>query len=330
MNPASRLMRGAILFALCLPCFITGQTPQAQPKHARKALLLGVTRYPGLAEVPTASSDLDAIGDSLKSLGFQISRFNNFNMEQFRKNTSGFVASVGEGDEVFVYFTGLALHEEGGDNFLLPVDFDLKSQGRRSSLTALIQDLEDRKAGTKLIFIDAARGVAALGESAGLIAPPEQVAETLVVFSQQYRRGLPLAAGTAASPFAHAVAEALGKPGLSISGLAEQVSVATSNATAGAVQPAIAMQALSKISYLREPTTTVVERVVEKPIIIERQALLEPGAARELRNTGVFFVWIPAGEFQMGCVPADKDCKESEKPRHKVRIDPGFWMAKGA
>jgi formylglycine-generating enzyme required for sulfatase activity len=330
MNPASRLWGSAILVALCVPCVLTGQTP-AQAKHGRKALLLGVSHYPGLAEVPTAHADLDLVGDGLQSLDFKISRFENFTVQQFRKTFSDFVASVTEGDDVLVYFTGLALHEEkeGGDNFLLPVDFDLKSQGRRSSLTLLIQDLEDRKAAAKMIFVDGARAVSKLGESAGLIAPQEQISETLVVFSQQYRRGLPeLAPGTRTTPFAEAVADALKKPGLTIMRLAEQVSVTTTNQSRGTIQPAVAMQAFSTITYLREPATTVVERVVEKPVLVEKQAPLEAGTAKELNKSGVFFVWIPAGDFQMGCVPADRECLDREKPRHKVRIDPGFWIAK--
>jgi formylglycine-generating enzyme required for sulfatase activity len=38
------------------------------------------------------------------------------------------------------------------------------------------------------------------------------------------------------------------------------------------------------------------------------------------------YVWIPAGSFQMGCVPGDNECDEDEQPRHAVTLSRGFWM----
>jgi formylglycine-generating enzyme required for sulfatase activity len=38
------------------------------------------------------------------------------------------------------------------------------------------------------------------------------------------------------------------------------------------------------------------------------------------------YVWIPPGEFQMGCSPGDDRCEDDEKPPHTVRITRGFWL----
>jgi formylglycine-generating enzyme required for sulfatase activity len=38
------------------------------------------------------------------------------------------------------------------------------------------------------------------------------------------------------------------------------------------------------------------------------------------------FVQIPAGEFMMGCSPADGDCQDGENPPHRVRITKSFEM----
>lgn len=43
---------------------------------------------------------------------------------------------------------------------------------------------------------------------------------------------------------------------------------------------------------------------------------------------GIEFVPIPAGEFTMGCSVGDNDCRDSEKPAHKVKITQGFYMGK--
>ena len=41
---------------------------------------------------------------------------------------------------------------------------------------------------------------------------------------------------------------------------------------------------------------------------------------------GQTYVWIPPGEFTMGCSEADSECAADEKPTHPVSIDKGFWL----
>jgi formylglycine-generating enzyme required for sulfatase activity len=38
------------------------------------------------------------------------------------------------------------------------------------------------------------------------------------------------------------------------------------------------------------------------------------------------YVWIPPGQFTMGCSPGDSECYDDEKPAHRVNISHGFWM----
>jgi formylglycine-generating enzyme required for sulfatase activity len=51
-----------------------------------------------------------------------------------------------------------------------------------------------------------------------------------------------------------------------------------------------------------------------------------PGTLKENPKDGLNYVWIPPGEFMMGCSPADSECHGDEKPQHRVRISKGFWM----
>ncbi|MCC6862683.1 MAG: SUMF1/EgtB/PvdO family nonheme iron enzyme [Bryobacterales bacterium] len=57
------------------------------------------------------------------------------------------------------------------------------------------------------------------------------------------------------------------------------------------------------------------------------------GAAKQRAPTvktnpgdGQTYVWIPPGEFQMGCSPGDSECGGDEKPARKVKITRGFWL----
>jgi formylglycine-generating enzyme required for sulfatase activity len=43
---------------------------------------------------------------------------------------------------------------------------------------------------------------------------------------------------------------------------------------------------------------------------------------------GAPYVWIPPGEFVMGCSPGDGDCAEDERPTHTVSIRNGFWLGR--
>jgi len=72
-----------------------------------------------------------------------------------------------------------------------------------------------------------------------------------------------------------------------------------------------------------EPEVSKVER--------EGQAVPEvrgprPDEVRINPQDGERYVWIPPGNFQMGCSPDDRDCRDHEKPRHRVTISRGFWM----
>ena len=43
--------------------------------------------------------------------------------------------------------------------------------------------------------------------------------------------------------------------------------------------------------------------------------------------TGMEFIWVPGGCYQMGCGDWTSDCYRDEKPVHEVCVD-GFWMGK--
>ncbi len=66
---------------------------------------------------------------------------------------------------------------------------------------------------------------------------------------------------------------------------------------------------------------------------------VEPGKTKELTAklekkdfwvdpvTGMEFVWVPGGCFDMGCGPWQERCSEDEKPIHEVCLD-GFWIGR--
>jgi len=57
---------------------------------------------------------------------------------------------------------------------------------------------------------------------------------------------------------------------------------------------------------------------------------LARGEVRRSGKDGLEYAWIPAGTFQMGCVPGDGDCESDESPRHGVTLSRGFWLGRTA
>ena len=61
-------------------------------------------------------------------------------------------------------------------------------------------------------------------------------------------------------------------------------------------------------------------------IRLERKATEAGRTWRDL-VTGMEFVWVPEGCYEMGCGSWTSDCYDNEKPVHKVCVD-GFWIGK--
>jgi len=63
------------------------------------------------------------------------------------------------------------------------------------------------------------------------------------------------------------------------------------------------------------------------PVVITC-AVLMGGALSDAQDARPPIAWvtIPAGTFQMGCVPADPRCDADEQPRHTVTISKGFQL----
>jgi formylglycine-generating enzyme required for sulfatase activity len=51
------------------------------------------------------------------------------------------------------------------------------------------------------------------------------------------------------------------------------------------------------------------------------------GSARESARDGLTYVLVPPGTFDMGCVEGDTDCKDEERPAHRVELG-AFWLGR--
>ena len=82
-------------------------------------------------------------------------------------------------------------------------------------------------------------------------------------------------------------------------------------------QPA-AKRAWDELAALDALFPGVGERIARLP--------LGPGDMKRFAPSNASFAYIPAGTFQMGCVPLDEECGNDEKPQHMVTVSHGYWM----
>jgi len=54
-----------------------------------------------------------------------------------------------------------------------------------------------------------------------------------------------------------------------------------------------------------------------------------PGQTRKNKIDSLDYVWVPSGNFMMGCSPkSDNLCRDDADPPHDVKISKGFWIGK--
>lgn len=169
----------------------------AAPAHAEKkvALVVGNDGYQNIFPLQKAINDARAIGDTLKSLGFQVLTAQNLTRRAMAETLLEFDRMVEPGDTAFFFFAGHGF-EIKGENYLLPVDVPPAIDGqeelvRDASFPAqrIVDRLQARGARTAVLVLDACRnnpferpGKRSVGGSAGL-APMTPANGVFIVFS---------------------------------------------------------------------------------------------------------------------------------------------------
>ncbi len=129
----------------------------------RVALVIGNDDYRNVTKLQKAVNDARTIGDTLKTLGFNVMVAENQTRQAFSQALLAFDASIEPGDTAFFFFAGHGF-EIAGQNFLLPTDVPAATQGqeelvRDSSVMAdrIVTRLQKRGARTAILVLDACR-----------------------------------------------------------------------------------------------------------------------------------------------------------------------------
>jgi len=291
-------------------------------------LVIGNGAYKILPLAVGSEADAEIVAQSLAdpALSVTTTLLKNQDAVSLSVGIESFLKSVREGETVILFYSGYA-EMVNGENYLLATDSTVKDV-RGYSLGGVLQVLEEKNAGAVVALIDGSRECADLAELAGLTRM-ESVKGSLVLFAHQFDRSIPQPK-KAVSPFAEAIRSALAVPGLSLTGLAERIIIDTQSASKGEQSPMFAINTLRQILTLREmpalPPPVVITRVEQA---VATPPKLKAGELRELKKDLQSYAWIPPGDADLGCVPADNECEPSEKAaRRRITVKTGFWMTR--
>lgn len=210
----------------------------------RVALVVGMANYQNVVALDNTVRDADAIGETLRGIGFDVTQLDNPTADQFREAIDKFSFRSETADLALIYYAGHAVEVEG-QNFLIPVDARVSSnkdiQRQAISLNELLTAV-DRARKMRIVILDSCRdnpfgddidsaqtaAVSASGQATRSIgggrglAPPSPERGTLVAFAA--RPGEKAFDGEGDhSPFALALMKNLPQPGLEISLMFRQI-----------------------------------------------------------------------------------------------------------
>jgi formylglycine-generating enzyme required for sulfatase activity len=162
------------------------------------------------------------------------------------------------------------------------------------------------------------------------LASMSQTDDTVIAFSAAEFQVAPDPPGGGVDRFTAAVIHAIDAPGSKPGKAMGDAKTEVREASKGAQSPMVIADVGvdNKPFYFTPPPPPKVEapKIVE---VIKPAAPVgpKPGERRENSTDVLTYDWIPPGQFQMGCVPGDKDCRPDET-RHQVTISKGFWITR--
>lgn len=223
---ATTILRAALAAAICL---ILGGHADAN----RVALVIGNNDYRSVPVLTNPGNDADDVAGSLARLGFEVQRVKNGTFDDMRKGLLEFARRARGSEVAIVFYAGHGM-EVGGENYLIPIDAELKADvdvDHEAIALKTVTPLVENASRLGIVILDACRNnpfsakmqrtIRTRAVSRGLAAV-EPTGNVLIAFSA--REGTTAADGSGRnSPFTASLLRHLETPGLEINFLFRNV-----------------------------------------------------------------------------------------------------------
>jgi len=335
------------LLILCLTLFAHSELVSANQKIA---LVIGNGAY-SANPLSQPSNDAVSIAKSLRTLGFDVIEQTNVDQKAMKKLIRQF------GDQIKVmkdtigvfYYSGHGM-QVNGRNYMIPIGANIRDEGdveiEGVGVNEVLMRMTTAGNAINFLFLDACRDnpfEKSFKSTANGLTRMDAPQGTLIAFAAQPNK-VALQGPGKLSYFTEALVLEIEKPNLSVSDMLLGVRVSVANRTDGRQVPVVEDQLLTKFYFnlddsFRITPTELKERTPKKPTeetalispieSTEKATEIPPSAGKIWRqpSTGIEFLWLPGGCYQMGCGTWTSECNYDEKPVHEVCVD-GFWIGK--
>lgn len=252
--------RRAFVSGLAIAAALAGFAPAAAAGK-RVALVIGNGAYRSVPALTNPPNDAGDIAAALKRLGFAVSLIRNGSFDDMRRGLIAFGREAAGAEMAAVYFAGHGM-EINGDNWLIPVDAELKRDTDAANEAINLQSVMLQVSSTTslgLVILDACRNnpfAAKMNRSIALRAAPssglgriEPVGNVLVAYAA--RDGTTALDGDGRnSPFAAALLRNIEAPGVEVTFMFRNVRDDVMEATRNEQQPFVYGSLSRKAIYL--------------------------------------------------------------------------------
>ncbi|MGH6641384.1 MAG: caspase family protein [Bradyrhizobium sp.] len=250
---------------------------QPAAAESRVALVIGNGAYAKVPELPNPPSDAADMGRALERLNFKVTQIKNATAQEMRKAVVDFGRTAEGAEMAVVFYAGHGM-EVGGENWLIPISAELRSdadiESEAVSLRSIsLQVSKARRLG--LVILDACRNnpfAAKMKRSLNTravtrgLAPSEPSDNVLIAYAA--RDGTTASDGDGRnSPFTTALLRHIETPGLEISFLFRRVRDDVMTATKREQQPFVYGSLSKEEIYLRAPAVGAPARPAADPVV---------------------------------------------------------------
>jgi formylglycine-generating enzyme required for sulfatase activity len=330
----------------------------APQQERRTALVIGNSAYAS-APLKNPVNDARDMAAALRGLGFEVILRENASLAQMEGAVNEFWGKLKGGGAGLFYFAGHGL-QVNGRNYLVPVDarLSVEQDARYKCMDAglVLGRMEDAGNGLNIVILDACRnnpfarswrsadvGLAKMDAPKGSIIAYATAPDS-VAADGQGKNGL----------YTEKLLRAMRAPGQPVEQMFKRVRDEVMRATTdkqvpwestslrgdfyfspGAGAPALPAAAAQPVALPSSSAHSASTQLAMGSTPNETPKAAPPTPADEPKVgdtwtepvTGMEFMWVPGGEYEMGCGPWASECFDSEKPAHAVRVS-GFWLGK--
>ncbi|AMK10903.1 formylglycine-generating enzyme required for sulfatase activity [Pseudodesulfovibrio indicus] len=318
--------------------FLLAALAVCQPAHAAKRVAL-VIGNGGYASSPLNNPVNDAkdMADKLRGLGFEVTLLTDAGQRKMEDAIHAFDARLGGANVRLFYYAGHGMQVQGA-NYLIPVDAEVRAERdiKYEAVNAgrVLDGMADAGPGVNILILDACRNnpfARSFRSGSRGLARMDAPSGSMIVYATS--PGDVAADGSGRNGiFTKHLLAYVDQSGLTLEQVFKRTGRDVMRETKGDQVPWTASSVFDEVYLSGKTTAAGVSMPDTQPQVDmarvpegQPQAVAEPSVGDTWSDptTGMEFVFVPGGCFQMG----SSSGVDYEKPVHEVCVD-GFWMGK--